>query len=199
MQEVWQEVGSNKSMYSRLWSVGIEVCIHVSVASMKHLISSLVITFVEKSVVTKWIDATWSHKRKRRLINHSKLRELQDSDPESSNIFESNLVDDYYPRRCRQLEDVCLYDLVRDYDRMGVDKDDQYTYSKLTKSHLPNHKLFGPEKENQREDFFYSLLLLFVPFRREADLLGPDETAEEAFQRHMQPGSSLVLYHNKLQ
>ena len=196
MQEVWQEVGSNKSIYSRLWSLVFEVCVHVSVASTKHVISSWVITFVRN----RWpLNAMWSHKRKWRLINHSRLRELQDSDPESSNIFESNLVDDYYPRRCRQLEDVCLYDLVRDYDRVGVDKDDQYTYSKLTKPHLPNHKLFDPEKENQREDFFYSLLLLFVPFCREADLLGPDETAEEAFQRHMQPGSSLVLHHDKLQ
>ena len=77
---------------------------------------------------------------------------------------------------------MCLYDLVRDYDRVGVDDDDQHTYSKLTKPHLPNHKLFDPERETQREDYFYSLLLLFVPFRQEADLLGPDETAEEAFQ-----------------
>ena len=95
------------------------------------------------------------------------------------------------------MEDVCLYDLVRDYDRVGVDNDDQYTYSKLTKPHLPNHKLFDPEKETQREDYFYSMLRLFVPFRREADLLGPDET--EAFQRHLQPGSGLHLHHDKLQ
>ena len=97
------------------------------------------------------------------------------------------------------MEDVCLYDLVRDYDRVGVDDDDQYTYSKLTKPHLPDHKLFDPEKETQREDYFYSLLLLFVPFHREADLLRPDETAEEAFQRHLEPGSGLHLHHDKLQ
>ena len=38
-----------------------------------------------------------------------------------------------------------------------------------------------------------------MPFRREADLLGPDETAEEAFQRHLEPGSGLHLHHDKLQ
>ena len=48
--------------------------------------------------------------------------------------------------RCEPL----IYDLGRDYDRVGVDKDDHYTYSKLTKPHLPNHKLIDPEKENQR-------------------------------------------------
>ena len=150
-------------------------------------------------MVTKWIDATWSHKRKCRLLSHSRLRELQDSDPESSEIFEMNLVDNFYPQRCRQMEEVCLYDLVRDYNRVGVDRDGQYTYTKLTKPHLPNHKLFDPEKENQWENFYYSLLLLFVPFRQEADLLGTDETAEESFQRHMLPGSSLELHHDKLQ
>ena len=36
-------------------------------------------------------------------------------------------------------------------------------YTKLKKSRLPNHKLFDPQKENQREDYFYSLILLFVP------------------------------------
>ena len=38
-----------------------------------------------------------------------------------------------------------------------------------------------------------------MPFHREADLLGPDETAEEAFQRYLQPGSDLDLHHDKLQ
>ena len=60
----------------------------------------------------------------------------------------------------------------RDYDGVGVDDDDQYMYSKLTKPHLSIHKLLDPEKETQWEDYFYSLLLLFVPFRQEADLLG---------------------------
>ena len=38
-----------------------------------------------------------------------------------------------------------------------------------------------------------------MPFHREANLLGPDETAEEAFQRHLEPGSGLHLHLDKLQ
>ena len=52
-------------------------------------------------------------------------------------------------------------------------------YSKLSKSHLSNHKLFDPNKENQREDYFYSLILLFIPFRNEDSLVLADESAEE--------------------
>ena len=97
MQEIWQEVGANKSIYSRL-EFGIR-----SLRSRECGLyeASDVLRgdqLCEKSVVTKWIDATWSHKRKRRLLSHIKLSELRKSDPESSEIFEPNLVDTYYPQ-----------------------------------------------------------------------------------------------------
>ena len=96
------------------------------------------------------------------------------------------------------MENVCLYDLVKDFDRSGIYSKGQHTYRKLTKPHLPKHKLYDPSRENEREDYYYSLLLL-VPFRSEADLMGPNEKGEEAFQRYLQPGSRLNLHHEKLQ
>ena len=62
------------------------------------------------------------------------------------------------------MEKVCLYDFVSEYDRCGQDDSGRYKYRKLSKPRLPNHKLFDPNKENGR---YYSLLLLFVPFRSE--------------------------------
>ena len=41
-----------------------------------------------------------------------------------------------------------------------------------------NHAAFDPEKEDQRESYYYSLVLLFVPFREESCLLEGSETAE---------------------
>ena len=191
--------GCQQEHYSQLWSFGIR-----SLRSREcglYEASDLILGdhLCEKSVVTKWIDATWPHKRKRRLIDHRKLQLLQQSDPESTEIFETNLMDHYYPQRCQELENVCLYDLVRDYDRDGIDSNGQYTYHKLSKPRLPKHKLYDPNRENEREDYNYSLLLLFVPFRNESDLVEPQEKAEEAFKRCMQPGSSLNLHHDKLQ
>ena len=66
----------------------------------------------------------------------------------------------------------------------------------LKKPRLRNHKLFDPQKETQREDYFYSLLLLFVPFRDESSLLLDNETAEVAFHRLMNVDSS--AYHDKI-
>ena len=173
MQELWQEVGASKSIYSRLWSFGIRSLKSRECGLYEACDLILGDHLCEKSVVTKWIDATWPHKRKRRLIDYGKLQLLRQSDPESTEIFETNLVDHYYPQRCQEMENVCLYDLVKDFDRSGIDSKGQHTYRKLTKPHLPKHKLYDPSRENEREDYYYSLLLLFVPFRSEADLVGP--------------------------
>ena len=56
-------------------------------------------------------------------------------------------------------------------------------YRRLNIPRLPNHKLVNLEKEEQKEDYYYSLILLFVPFTDEGDLLLPNESAEDAFHR----------------
>ena len=56
-------------------------------------------------------------------------------------------------------------------------------YKNLTKSRLPNHKLFDSQKEYEREDYYYSLILLFVHFRDESDLRLQDQSTEEVFHR----------------
>ena len=61
---------------------------------------------------------------------------------------------------------------------------------------LPNHKIFDPEIESQREDYYYSLVLLFCPFRDESSLILGNETAEQAFYRLLSNQSS--SHHAKL-
>ena len=90
----------------------------------------------------------------------------------------------------QELEDVCLYDFVANYEWQGRDDHGNRKYRKLSKPRLPNHKLFDPENEDQREDYYYSLVLLFTPFRDESSLLLPNERAEEAFHRLVSSRSS---------
>ena len=68
---------------------------------------------------------------------------------------------------------------------------------KLKKPRLPNYKLFDPEKEAQREDYYYSLILLFVPFRTESSLLLDNKKGGEAFHRLVNTDCS--SYHARLQ
>ena len=113
------------------------------------------------------------------------------------NIFEDYLIDNFYPQRPQELEDVCLYDFVANYDWQGRDRQGRRVYKKLTKPKPPNHKLFDPENENQREDYYYSLVLLFSPFRDESSLVAENETAKAAFHRLINSKSS--NYHTKLE
>ena len=89
------------------------------------------------------------HKRNRRLKDHKMLQEIAKENPD---IFEDNLIDTYYPQRPINLEALCLYDFVANYDWYGKDDSGNRKYKKLTKYRLPNHKLFDPEK-----DYYYSL------------------------------------------
>ena len=50
-----------------------------------------------------------------------------------------------------------------------------------------------------REDYYYSLILLFVPFRDEGALLRENETAEEAFNCLLPNSDDCSNYHKKLQ
>ena len=199
MQEVWQEVSTHQTVYSKLWLFGVR-----SLKSREcglYEASDLLLGdhLCEKSVTIKWVDVSQPHNRKRRLRDHSKLVEMRERDPNCMNIFEANLVDTFYPERPDDMEDVCLYDFVADYAKCGVDKDGKTKYRRLNKNILPNHKLYDPNKENERESYYYSLLLLFVPFRNEMDLVKERERAEDAFQRHMEHTNALNVHSDKLQ
>ena len=100
-------------------------------------------------------------RRNRRLKDHKVLQEIAENDPDTEEILD-NLLDTYYPQRPDSLEDVCLHDFVANYDWQSKDSRGNRMYKKLRKPRLPNHKLFDPENENQREDYYYSLTLLLT-------------------------------------
>ena len=195
MQDVWQEVSSHQSVYSKLWSFGVR-----SLRSREcglYEASDLILGdhLCGKSQTIKWVDVSQPHNRKRRLRDHSKLAQIKEQDPNSTDIFEANLIDTFYQERPDDMEYVCLYDFVANYVKCGVDKT---KYRRLNKSVLPNHRLYSPSKESERENYFYSLLLLFVPFRNETDLTEEEESAEDAFIRHMKETDALNTHSEKL-
>lgn len=109
------------------------------------------------------------------------------------------MVDIFYPARPKELENVCLYDFVQWYAYSGTSSDGTRDYKKLKKPLLPNHKLFDTSNENQREDYYYSLMLLFIPFRNERDLMKEGETAKIAFNHLIGSNVNLTEHHEKLQ
>ena len=131
--------------------------------------------------------------------NHKQLKEFEELDPGSENVFMDNLVGNHYPDRPQNLEGVCLHDFVTKYTASGKDKSGHKTYRELQKPRLVNHYVFDPQKNEDREKYYYSLILLFVPFRDESDLLLAGETAEEAFNRLLPTNDNCSTYHSRLQ
>ena len=154
LQDIWQEVSDTKSVYSKLWSFGIR-----SLRSREcglYEASDLLLGdhLTEKSETVKWVDVSMPDKRSRRLKDHKVLEDVAKHNPDSEDIFQSNLLDTYYPQRPNDLEDICLYDFVANYDYCGTDsRTGERQYRKLTKPRLPNHRLFDPEKEEQRQGY----------------------------------------------
>ena len=196
IQEIWQEVSKDKSICSRLWSFGIHFLRSRECRLYEAGDLLLGDHLTEKSDTMKWVNVTMPHKRSRRLKDHRVLQDMAKANPDSNDIFEGNLLENVYLERPDAMEDVCLYDFVSKYDYAGKDEDGARKYKFLNKPQLPNHKIFNPEKEYQKEAYYYSLLLLFVPFRDDSELLEDDETAEEAFERLVTDNSK--AYHEKL-
>jgi len=141
LQDIWQEVSDSKSVYSRLWSFGIR-----SLRSREcglYEASDLLLGdhLTKKSETVKWVDVSMPDKRSHKLKDHKVLEEVAKHNPDSEDIFQSNLLDTYYPQRPNDLEDVCLYDFVANYDYCGTDsRIGKRQYRKLTKPRLPNHR-----------------------------------------------------------
>ena len=171
MQETWEEISDSKSVYSQLFSFAL-MSLKSRECGLYEACDLLVGDHLcEKSAMVKWVNVSKPHKRSRRLKKHNVLKDIEKDNPDSEDIFEEDLMTNIYPNRPVHLKEICLYDFVANYDWYGKDTEGQRKYRKLTKPRLVNHKMFDPQKEEQREDYYYSLILLFVPFRDEASLL----------------------------
>uniref|UniRef100_A0A1X7USE9 Uncharacterized protein n=1 Tax=Amphimedon queenslandica TaxID=400682 RepID=A0A1X7USE9_AMPQE len=126
------------------------------------------------------------HKRKRNLTKKlSEVEEIAANDPSTEDFHGEGLVTHFYPNRAQEHEEYCLYDFVAKLTYEGKDKNGKRIYRPLQKERLPNFIDFDVYKENQRDSFYYAIILLFVPFRNEDELVHDGETVQEAFDRHI--------------
>ena len=87
VHEIWDEISSKESLYSKLWNFGVW-----SLRSQEcglYEASDILLSdhLCEKSQTVQWIAADQPHKRKRRLRNHNILKELLETDPDSVSIL----------------------------------------------------------------------------------------------------------------
>ena len=86
MQELWQEVSSHSSVYSKLFSFGVR-SLHSRKCGLYEASDLLLGDHLSQTV--KWIDVSRPQQRKRRLLHHSKLVEMR---PDSTDIFGRHIL-----------------------------------------------------------------------------------------------------------
>ena len=193
MQEAWEAIASDKDLYSSLFSLGVKFLRSRECGLYEASDILLKDHLLSKSVDVHWVNVNQPSKRK---CHYSALQDMAKSNPNSTYIFEPNIIDDHYPNIPENLESVCLHEYVAAYERKkcsGV-----MSTVPRNKRVLVDYIVYNPSKEDQKDAYYYSLLLLFVAFRKESKLVPKGETSETAFNAHVVSNLAMQKCHNKL-
>ena len=127
-------------------------------------------------------------------------------DPNSEDIFFQHWVLDVYPARPDELEDMSLHDLLRWYEKAKIISNKESLQLKGFNQHLKRrrnrlyiitHQTVNPhQSEEKKELYFYYLLKLFKPWRRESDLLHEGSTYFDTFQSESDRLPDMVMYND---
>uniref|UniRef100_A0A1X7UBQ6 Uncharacterized protein n=1 Tax=Amphimedon queenslandica TaxID=400682 RepID=A0A1X7UBQ6_AMPQE len=139
------------------------------------------------------------NKRSRNItMKLNEVKETAVNEPSMEDFYGEGLVTHFYPNRPQKYEEFCLYDFVAKPTYNGKDKNGQQCYRELQKESLPTFKDFDVHKENQRDSFYYAIILLFVPFRNEDELVHDFKTIQEAFDCHIVDNERCLEANEKL-
>uniref|UniRef100_A0A1X7UYM4 Uncharacterized protein n=1 Tax=Amphimedon queenslandica TaxID=400682 RepID=A0A1X7UYM4_AMPQE len=195
-QDLWDEVSSCDNIYSRLWKIGQKL-LRAKEVGPYEASDLLGESLYMKLVTVQYVNVYLPHKRSRKIKNYSYLTKM---DRSSKDIFNPSIIEDFYPTRPNNMEDVSLYEFVANYKFDKIGENEEREYKLRSKPVLPNHRKFNPMQEAERDVFYYSLIFLFVPFRDESTLVMEGETMEEAFRHHREASIRGIENHfNKLQ
>lgn len=138
----------------------------------------------------KWLNTYLPEERRGRLLD---IYELQKLNPESTQLFHTNLINDYYPNRPDCLEHLNLYDLDSWYDYKTqlcnhaecssfIIKRDLGFFHKRTKPKVIKTAKIKLINQEAIEKYYFQLLFLFKPWRNEIkDLKENFNSYQEAF------------------
>ncbi|XP_074111642.1 uncharacterized protein LOC141535587 [Cotesia typhae] len=187
--ETINEINSTKTLPQLLWKIAFRSLTHREVGALEAADTLLGISLhgTDSETIIKWLDVRMI--RNRKLKTKAEIEELEHNDPESTEIFCPSLIDDYYPNRPKDLENLCLYNFAKWSDITKTEpKNNLNEYyeirpglflKKRLRGYLINH--FRYNIANRPEDYFYSLLLLFQPWRNTDELKNGFETYTESF------------------
>lgn len=180
------DINSTKPLRTRLFNFGINSLSNRECGAMEAVDNLLGLSLyaTDYNTTFKWIDVNMCRSKKVKS-----KKEAESLPPDDVNIYCPNLVDTHYPLRPCELEDTCLYDFARNFDLVKTEPKKEtaefypfpnFGFLRLRKiPHLINHRHFTASQNP--EQHFFSLLLLFKPWRQMSDLLENHENFTCAF------------------
>ncbi|XP_043271252.1 uncharacterized protein [Venturia canescens] len=178
--ETFEQINSTKSVASRLWNIGIRALNHRECGALEAAdrLLGYPLFMTDRETVIRWVDINIVRSRR---VKPRKVIETMDA--ESTDIFYEGLIESY-PKRPVELNDVCLYDYAKWYDivKAMLQRKDVVFYKlnpgsylrKREYGYLINHYRYDPL--TKPENYFYSLLVLFQPWRCVTELKNGEET-----------------------
>jgi len=157
-----------------------------------------------KSKQIRFADLQPADKVKRVLKRAADIKEILDNDPSSTDIFMQHWVQDVYPDRPDSMESVSLFAMLSWYEKQKNETTTKLKTSGLflrrrkDKPYIVTHQLINPNTSDEtKETYFYYLLKLFKPWRKESDLSVPGQSYSEHFREISNQYPEMITYHNK--
>lgn len=194
---------SNKSIGSNLWNFAMRALNNRECGALEAADTLLQISLfgTDPNTTIKFIDVRLN--RSRKLKDKQTLNQMSADD---TDLFQANWIDDYYPKRPEGLEEWSLYEFTQWFDLVYKEPKLQTTFyfpignyfiRKRTNPHLINH--YRINSKQQPDLYYFSLLLMFKPWRNLDELKCNKENYIEAFNSCKDELHSAMKYHDKLE
>ena len=93
MQEFWDDISEQESLYKKLWSFGVRSLRSRECGLYEASDILLGEHLHKKSDTVQWISYEKPKSRKLRLKKYRELQQLAESDPNSNDLYQANLID----------------------------------------------------------------------------------------------------------
>ena len=185
LSETIQNIPNDASQRKRLSMIGATVLTHRQISSQEAIYHLGGFKLVRSTRSTVSLSCSKPENRKRILKSQREIAGLPES---STNIFQPGIID-YYQNRPNDPS----------WDNISLATFATYTVSSKENNSIQKLNLFDmwihkrrkpaclriPQFSNTTDEYYYSLLMLFKPYRNESELLQENETSRDAFMRQM--------------
>ena len=202
--DTFEAINSTKSLRSRLWNFAMRTLNNRECGALEACDTLLGISLygTDPCTTIRWLDINQIRRRKVKS-----RKEIESLDADSTDIFCKSIIDYYYPVRPQELESLSLYNFAKWYDVTKIkpandfyilEDGSKYPFyiKKRQRGYLVNHYRYNVEM--QPENYYYSLLLLFKPWRDSSELKLEYSTYAEAFLSIHSQLPEAVSYHEKI-